>query len=379
MRVFVSYSRKDVTALESLTRGLKALGHEVWLDQELSGGLEWWVAILERIRDAEAFVAVVSRSSLASVACSREREYAVALAKPILPVAIEPTPIHLLPPDLAQRQLVDYITPNDDAAFALLRGIARLPAAPPLPVPPPLPPPVPMTYLSEISHQIYANTLSREQQLSIVGRLRDAMTNAEYYDPARELVTLFEGRDDLYAVTERQLREIMALPRPSLTEPDHGGDASGDPSGEDQRPYTVPRRRTGSNVGLIITVVMAIVAILIGGLNSALSWLLWVGFLLAGIFLIVAVFRGMAALFRLTSGSDSPGGTAASVGDEPPRTSSRRRSQGSIKSLALIMIIIGVILAFMVNIEVGWVNLALVGYILMAAGAVVFVIALLKA
>jgi hypothetical protein len=377
MRVFVSYSRRDVAAIASLTRGLKALGHEVWLDQELSGGLEWWVAILERIRDADAFVAVISNSSLMSVACSREREYAVALAKPILPVMLEPTPIHLLPPDLAQRQLVDYVTPNDDAAFALLRGITSLPKAPPLPVPPPPPPAVPMTYLSELSHQIYASTLSREEQLSILARLRDAMSNAEDYDSARELGALFERREDLYAVTERQLHEIMALPPPTPIGPPQGGDPPGGLPSVDPPPVTVPRRRSGSRIGLIVALILAIVAIIIGGFNSALSWLLWVGLLLGGIVLIVALLRVIVALFRSMSRRESPAGIVAATEDGPPRTTSRRRRQGSVMSVALIMILVGASLVFLLNNNAGWVDL--VGYILMVVGAVLFVIALLGA
>ena len=40
------------------------------------------------------------------------------------------------------------------------------------------------------------------------------------------------------------------------------------------------------------------------------------------------------------------------------------------------LFVIGAILAFSVNVQVEWANLDLIGYILMAAGAVVFVIGL---
>ena len=42
----------------------------------------------------------------------------------------------------------------------------------------------------------------------------------------------------------------------------------------------------------------------------------------------------------------------------------------------IVLFVIGAILAFAVNIDVEWANLQLIGYILMAAGAVVFVIGL---
>ncbi|MET0884847.1 MAG: DUF6458 family protein [Mycetocola sp.] len=42
----------------------------------------------------------------------------------------------------------------------------------------------------------------------------------------------------------------------------------------------------------------------------------------------------------------------------------------------ILLFAIGAILAFAVNVQVDWVNLDMVGYILMAAGAVVFIIGL---
>jgi len=43
----------------------------------------------------------------------------------------------------------------------------------------------------------------------------------------------------------------------------------------------------------------------------------------------------------------------------------------------IVLFVIGAILAFAVNVEIAWVNLDLVGYILMGAGALVFVIGLI--
>jgi nitrate reductase gamma subunit len=42
----------------------------------------------------------------------------------------------------------------------------------------------------------------------------------------------------------------------------------------------------------------------------------------------------------------------------------------------IVLFVIGAILAFAVNVQVEWANLQLIGYILMAAGAVVFIIGL---
>ena len=43
----------------------------------------------------------------------------------------------------------------------------------------------------------------------------------------------------------------------------------------------------------------------------------------------------------------------------------------------IVLFVIGAILAFAVNVEVAWADLNLIGYILMGAGAVVFVIGLI--
>ena len=40
------------------------------------------------------------------------------------------------------------------------------------------------------------------------------------------------------------------------------------------------------------------------------------------------------------------------------------------------LFVIGAILAFAINVEISWVNLDMIGYILMGAGAVVFIIGL---
>lgn len=112
MLAFLSYSRKHLVTAQPIAEGLQLAGHEVWLDQELGGGVEWWQKILEQIRRSDVFLAVVSQSSLASIACAREREYALSLAKPVLPVMVEAGSEKLLPTELAQRQAVDFTVPD---------------------------------------------------------------------------------------------------------------------------------------------------------------------------------------------------------------------------------------------------------------------------
>lgn len=45
------------------------------------------------------------------------------------------------------------------------------------------------------------------------------------------------------------------------------------------------------NIALIIIIIIAIILAIFGGLNSALSWLLWVAIIVGAIALIVFLFR----------------------------------------------------------------------------------------
>ena len=68
-----------------------------------------------------------------------------------------------------------------------------------------------MSYLSEISRQIYENTLSREQQLSIVGRLRDAVAKV-----ACAAEVLHQATADGIRILAMRMREVICSPRVGL-------------------------------------------------------------------------------------------------------------------------------------------------------------------
>ena len=84
--IFVSYKRESAEIVDVVIDDLKVLREDVWFDEEIAGGKAWRSQILERIRDSKALVFVIDSKSLESRACAREREYADALGKPILPV-----------------------------------------------------------------------------------------------------------------------------------------------------------------------------------------------------------------------------------------------------------------------------------------------------
>ena len=140
--VFLSYSRDSADVAEALAADLKDLGHAVWFDHELSGGQTWWDQILARTRACDVFVLALTPQSLTSTACEREYDYAAALGKPVLPVLLsDGISMNLLPPALAQIQLVDYRSRDRAAGLRLARALGSLPPAGPLPDPLPAPKP----------------------------------------------------------------------------------------------------------------------------------------------------------------------------------------------------------------------------------------------
>lgn len=146
--IFVSYNRQSKSIAKALVDDIKALGHIVWFDQELSGGQTWWNQILKSIRNCDVFVFVLDPPALNSLACKSESSYADALGKPILPILVaEGVSMNLLPPALSQIQFVDYFRQDRSDAFRLARELTAVP--PPRPLPSPLPPP-PRKFLSLI-------------------------------------------------------------------------------------------------------------------------------------------------------------------------------------------------------------------------------------
>src|SRR5260221_11857418 len=83
MFIFISYSSKNRSLIETLANDLESLGHEVWFDKELSGGQVWWDQILGAIRDCELCGFALTPQSLESYPCRLEYTYAAAMSKRI--------------------------------------------------------------------------------------------------------------------------------------------------------------------------------------------------------------------------------------------------------------------------------------------------------
>ena len=198
--------------------------------------------ILQRVAECDAFIAIISRDTLNSEACKREFDWAEALGKPVLPVAVEPPP-SALPRRISRRQIVDYSEPGHQAALTLAGGLTALPPAPSVPEPLPDPPEVPLSYLTDLVDQVcQPEPLNQQQQREIVYRLEVALRSVdpEERQGARDILDRFRSRRDLDGEVDRiatQLTEArivrheqfvpdIAAVAAALTEPETGTDCA---------------------------------------------------------------------------------------------------------------------------------------------------------
>ena len=103
MRIFVSYARVDKPYCIRIIETLHA--HEVWYDQRLYAGQDWWKEILRRLDWCEVFIYLLSPDSVASLYCRRELEIAKRLNRHIIPVLINRDTV--LPDKMRDWQYVD--------------------------------------------------------------------------------------------------------------------------------------------------------------------------------------------------------------------------------------------------------------------------------
>lgn len=232
-QVFVSHSRLDHDETEPLLNDLAAIGLDVWADASLAGGPERWTAILERIRACEVFVYVISANSLASRACRSEFEYAVALERPVLPIALEDVSVHLLPPDLARLQMVRYDPTDRGCALALSRSVLALDQQHPLPHPLPPEPPPPVIYLSQLSTEVdSAEELTSDQQAAVLEALRTCAATGIPSTDIASVLEMLHSRGDLTVTAANEIDELIgqleyldssAAPAPAAaTQPPNG-------------------------------------------------------------------------------------------------------------------------------------------------------------
>jgi len=104
MRLFISHATEDDDQVRALQRALDLNGIQAWIDsRELVGGDPLWSTIAQRIRDADAYLVLVSPAGLQSSWVGKELKLALevqrergATAYPIVPLSLDDTRLGVL-------------------------------------------------------------------------------------------------------------------------------------------------------------------------------------------------------------------------------------------------------------------------------------------
>ena len=211
--LFFSYSRADADAVADLVADATSLGHDAWVDLELTGGQRWWDEILRQIRASDVFITCLSPAFVESAACEAEFTYAAALDKPIVPVLLkEGVSTSLLPPELSQVQRVDYTRSDRYSVVGLVRALGSVGEPPPLPAQLPAPPDVPATYLFDLK-----TTIVCTEPMDIATQDRVVEQIAKQFDAGhdpialRSLLRLLRERPDVAVRTAEHIARLESV------------------------------------------------------------------------------------------------------------------------------------------------------------------------
>jgi hypothetical protein len=179
IKIFLSYAHQDRELVETLHKKLTVAHHDVWFDEELRGGQQWWDAILTRIADSDLVLFVASPDSFHSKACGLEVAYAAATNRQIFPIKVHPIGV-LDGPDAIQKiQVQPFVDPSDDDWIRLTADIGAAPRSGELPDPLPPRPPAPVVDLSAARSIVAQPTISGDDQRNLVAELSARLPNAD--------------------------------------------------------------------------------------------------------------------------------------------------------------------------------------------------------
>jgi formylglycine-generating enzyme required for sulfatase activity len=120
MRLFISYARVDKYYCSQIVAMLDV--HDIWFDNRLQAGQQWWDEIQRSLEWCEGFVYLLSPDSVSSKYCLMEFDIAKALGKHIFPILIQGRT--QIPADLQHIQHVDMSSGiNTDAVKSILNSI----------------------------------------------------------------------------------------------------------------------------------------------------------------------------------------------------------------------------------------------------------------
>ena len=118
-KVFISYSRKDMSFVDQLEPALKARGFEPLIDRtEIYAFEDWWKRIEALIGQADTIVFVISPDAVASEVAQKEVAHAASLNKRFAPIVCRQTPDSAIPEPLRRLNFIFFDQPDRFEAAA---------------------------------------------------------------------------------------------------------------------------------------------------------------------------------------------------------------------------------------------------------------------
>jgi hypothetical protein len=101
--VFMSYSRRDREAVVRIVEALRARGKTVWVDlDDILPSSKWMAQIGIAIAGSDTVIVAISPDSVISHVCQEEVSIALGLPKRVVPIVVRETPMHTVPPSVAE-------------------------------------------------------------------------------------------------------------------------------------------------------------------------------------------------------------------------------------------------------------------------------------
>lgn len=130
LRIFLSYSRKDLEFADQIAIALEALGHEVLIDRTgIHAAENWQHRLGEMIAEADTIVFLLSPSSVSSDVCNWEVERASELNKRMIPSLISPLVERSPHPQLQSLNYIRFFSDPSLPGSGWGAGLAQLSAA----------------------------------------------------------------------------------------------------------------------------------------------------------------------------------------------------------------------------------------------------------
>ncbi len=168
IKLFISYSRKDKTAIEIAKRldtwGKSTERNElIWYDHKIQPSKEWWNEILSHIQACSHFIFLLSHNSLDSKFCISERAWAYELQRQIIDVKIDEAVNEIvLDRRIADFQIIPYRENIQDYINEIILAVENDPVRGDLPRPIPPRPERPKTPLEKFVTLIEQEIMSEE-------------------------------------------------------------------------------------------------------------------------------------------------------------------------------------------------------------------------